>query len=87
MPYKRWSVAIATTLTTILLVLGGLVWAVDLDLALALFIAAPLGLIVGLIAGRFYASARVFGTTFETVVSIFAAVAGVIGALVAAISP
>ena len=86
-PFPRWLVVLVFTVMSSILILGGLTLLVDLDFYLAMFIAVPLGLIVGLLAGRYYGTAGVVGAIFEAVMSIFAAVASAIGAMFAAFSP
>ena len=82
----RWLVVIVFASMTSLLIFGGLVFLINLHIDFALFIAVPIGLIVGLLAGRYYGAAGAVGATFEAVVSIFAAIASVIGAIFAAFS-
>ncbi|MGI9354152.1 MAG: hypothetical protein ACR2PF_03155 [Rhizobiaceae bacterium] len=85
-PLPNWLVAAIFTLMTTAIVLGGLIWIADLRLDFALFIASPVGLIMGLIAGRYYQSAGVVGAVFESVLSIIVIVFSAIAAIFAAFS-
>lgn len=85
-PLPKSLVAALFTSITTAIVLGGLIWLVDLQLDFALFIAGSVGLVVGLIAGRYYQTAGIIGAVFESVLSVFVIIFSAIAAIFAVFS-